>query len=176
MIPHLPPIRVSIKRWSGAFDDVVFGPGYELLISTRFWILARDAGLTGLVEVGSVEIVSVKARDRKQLLPPEYQCVRTVLGRAAVDDLASGMVRNKPWTCEECRSGGVRRMERLILEPETWSGEDFFRPRGLRGTIVTSERVRAFCDRNRFNNVLLIPAGEYHFDFYPWRQRKQSES
>lgn len=177
MLPRLPPVRVELDRWGRQFDDIVFGTGMELLVSDRFWVLYRDAGLTGLIDVGPAEVVSVQSRDRKTLSPPEYRCVRVALGQAALDTEESGLVCDKPWTCEVCRSanGIIKRMEHLVLEQDTWADEDFFYARGLPGTIITTERVKEFCDRNRFNNVLLIPSEGYNFDSYPWELRKRTE-
>ena len=87
-----------------------------------------------------------------------------------VDDRASGIDYESRWTCEECRIGHMKRLRTLVLEPNTWSGEDVFIPRGLPGTIVTSERFKQFCDRHAFTNCLLIPAERYHFDFFPWER------
>jgi hypothetical protein len=49
----------------------------------------------------------------------------------------------------------------FALEPGTWQGEDVFRPRGLQGDIVVSERFAELVKRHGFTNMKLIPTEEY---------------
>jgi hypothetical protein len=169
-LPLLPPVRVALETWGAEFGDIAHGVGYELLVSERFLRGYRVSGLTGLEEVGPVEVLKLK-RHRKLLEPmPRYHCCRVQVGRAAIDDGQSGIVRDRPATCPECRTANVKRGRRIILEPGTWAGEDVFRPRGLYGRIMASVRFKSFCDENRITNCLLIPAEEFHFDHYPWER------
>ena len=55
-------------------------------------------------------------------------------------------------------------MHGFALEPGTWQGEDVFRPRGKRGSIVVSERFAEFVQRHGFTNMKLIPIEEYVWD------------
>ncbi|MBI4719476.1 MAG: hypothetical protein HY763_16900 [Planctomycetes bacterium] len=59
----------------------------------------------------------------------------------------------------------MRRWKRIVLEPETWSGEDIFIARGC-SAIITSERFRDFVERHKLLNIVLVPAEEYDYDFY----------
>jgi hypothetical protein len=52
----------------------------------------------------------------------------------------------------------------FTLEPGTWQGEDVFRPRGLQGRILISERFAEFVQRHGFTNMKLIPTEEYISD------------
>ncbi|MBN1203629.1 MAG: hypothetical protein JXB05_01725 [Myxococcaceae bacterium] len=52
----------------------------------------------------------------------------------------------------------------FTLEPGTWQSEDVFRPRGLRGSILVSERFAQFVQRHGFTNMKLIPTEEYVMD------------
>src|SRR5437899_5941141 len=83
------------------------------------------------------------------------------------------LVHEKPHTCNECRSGLIKRAARIVLEDDTWSGEDVFYARGLPGTRLTSERFKAFFDKYSINNGVLIDAAEYSFEFYPWESLKR---
>lgn len=173
VLEWLPPYRAQLKLWGGTFGDVVFGTGFKLLVSERFRTLWGDANLTGLDGFEPVEVTRVtrfgqgkKSRRR----PPPYYCVSVARGRAAIDDARSGLEREDETTCPTCRLGRegiIKRTRRIVLERSTWSGEDVFIPRGLPGTYLASERFKRFCDQHKFANVLLIPAAEYGFDFYP---------
>jgi hypothetical protein len=52
----------------------------------------------------------------------------------------------------------------FTLEAGTWQGEDVFRPRGLQGDIVVSERFAEFVQRHGFTNMKLTPIEEYVWD------------
>jgi hypothetical protein len=52
----------------------------------------------------------------------------------------------------------------LVLEPGTWQGEDIFRPRGLQGSLLVSERFADFIQRHALTNMKLTPSGEFVWD------------
>ena len=167
--PRLPPIRVELETWGRRFGDLAFDVSNDVLVSERFKDAYQSSGLTGLSGFSPAEIVKVIARRGRVPQPiPKYFLAVPGRSRALVDDRASGMDYKRSWTCEQCRDGLIMRLRRLVLEPNTWSGEDVFIARGLPGTIITSERFKEFCDRHAFSNCLLIEADRYHFDFYPW--------
>jgi hypothetical protein len=168
-MPVLPPMRVELETWGRQFGDLAFDGSNNVLVSQRFKEAFQSSGLTGLFEFWPAEIVKLVARRGK--MPhsvPNYFLAVPGRSRAVVDDRASGIDYKERWTCEECRSGYRMRLRKLVLEPNSWSGEDVFIARGLPGTIITSERFKEFCDRHVFSNCLLIEADRYHFDFFPW--------
>ena len=167
-LPVLPPRRVELELWGRHYSDLAFGGGDDVLVSTRFRDAFLRSGLTGFSGFAPVEVEKVIARFRKIPKPtPSYFEAIPGRSRAAVDDRASGLDYEERWTCDECRTGFMERMRRLVFEPGTWSGEDVFIARGLPGTIITSERFKQLCDREAFTNCVLIPAAHYHFDFFP---------
>ena len=175
MLPWLPPYRVELEFWGKEAGDIAFF-GASLLVSDRFKGRWEQAGLIGLSGFHPVEIVRTKScGKRKDIKPPgNYYYVEIARSKAAIDEVASGLVREgKEQPCEECRAarGVIKRTRRIVIEEGTWSGEDIFYLRGLSGTIITSERYREFHISNKINNGLLIPAEEYNFDFYPWENR-----
>src|SRR5712692_1225597 len=167
MLPLLPPIRVELETWGDTFGDIAFGPGEELLASKRFWNLFQSLGLTGLVPVAPADVVKVKSHRKLIQEQPSYLCFRVVRSKAAIDEKKSGLVREGPWTCNECCIGGIiKSTERIVLERDSWSGEDIFIARGLPGRILASERMKTFCDQKTILNCYLIKASEFHFDHY----------
>ncbi|WP_044180739.1 double-CXXCG motif protein [Hyalangium minutum] len=166
MMTWLPPYRVELELYGSALGDFVKGPGYQVLISERMAEAVRAEGLTGLLGFDPIEVVRVR-RKRKGLKPadvPRYFVVTPCFGRGAVDLSRSLLRRNRPLTCPECRNPGVDTIHGFTLEPGTWQGEDVFRPRGLPGRIVVSERFFEWVQRRGLTNMKLIPTEEYVFD------------
>ncbi|MDY7227109.1 imm11 family protein [Hyalangium rubrum] len=166
LLTWLPPYRVELELHGQGFGDFAAGPGNDVLISERFAQAFRAEGLTGLLGFHTVEVVRAR-RKRKGPKPgavPAYVVVSPGFGRAAVDEVRSHLRHKKPMTCAECRYSSLDSIHGFVLEPGTWQGEDVFRPRGLQGDIVVSERFAALVKRHGFTNMKLIPTEEYIWD------------
>jgi hypothetical protein len=164
----LPPYRVELELVGGGFGDVVFGTRDSVLISERFRDLFQAAGLRGLEGFDPVEVVRVKGARKAKEQSPRYYRVDIARGQASIDDVASGIERDRPVTCDLCRASGPRRAKRLALVPGSWSGADIFYAHGLAGRIFASDRFKIFCDSNAIRNAALISAEDYSFDMYSW--------
>lgn len=168
MLPLLPPVRAELEAWGSRWGDVVFGPGDQILISERLKRPFTEAGLVGFVHFDPVEVVKTKKHKWSAGEPPIYWLASIQRSRAAVEESASGLVREEASTCEECRVGGIiKRLGRIVLEADTWSGEDVFFARGLPGTILVSERFKRLCEANDLANCALVAAEDFSFDHYP---------
>ena len=169
-----PPYRAELELWGRNWSDICFGGASELLVSERFRHWYRDEVLTGMEGFDPVEITRV--RRHKALLGPQpaYYVVTVPTGNAAIDQAASGLERkdgklDKLPVCPLCRTGGLMlRIRRVILEADTWSGEDVFRARGLSAIIVTS-RFQQLAVESGILGALFVPASEYQVDYYPSR-------
>lgn len=168
----LPPYQVELDCWGKAFGDMVLGTASDdILVSQRFKSLWEEQGLSGLSGFEPVEVLKVKRRKAKGD-PPRYFKAKVERSWTALDHKASGTVwgdtQNARALCAECRqnptSSGVEAIERVIIEPGTWRGEDLFVPRGL-PDFLASERFNEFRDAYGIANAVLIPAEEYSFDF-----------
>jgi hypothetical protein len=167
MLAWLPPYRVILELHGQGLGDFVDGPGgNSVLISERMAETFRAEGLTGLLGFHPVEVVGVRSKRKKAktAVVPRYFVVTPCLGRGAVDEARSQLRRNKPVLCPECRSTGVDSIHGFVLEPGTWQGEDVFRPRGLQGDIVVSERFAKFVQKHGLTNMKLIPTEEFVWD------------
>jgi hypothetical protein len=173
MLPWLPPYRAQIEIWGDEAGDIVFGPGDELLVSEKFKHEYENNGLNGILKFIRTEVVSVKSsRKLLQKNLPFYFVATIKRSRAIIDHVLSELILDQPWTCDECRLGGiVKRISRVVIEENTWSGEDIFFARGLPGKIITSEKFRNFCINSDIKNCELIEAKNYSFDFYPWEKK-----
>jgi hypothetical protein len=167
LLTWLPPYKAQLEIWRDQYGDIAFGPGDELLITGKFKKLFLTSGLTGMEGFSPVEITKVILRDGSKVTfpPPEYFYATVNRSRAAVDFKASGLELAEPYTCDKCREETKIRMKRLVIEEGSWSGEDLFRPRGLYGIVVASERFRKWFEENDINNGTLIAASEFAFDY-----------
>jgi hypothetical protein len=166
MLPRLPPHRVALMVHGEELGDYLEASGYDLLVSELFAQAFREEGLTGLEGFHPVEVVRV-SRKRRGPRPshiPQYLAVTACFGRAAVDLGRSRIRYVNPPDCDECRAAGVEAIYGFTLEPGTWQGEDIFRPRGLRGDVVVSERFARFVERHGFTNMTLVPTEQLVWD------------
>jgi hypothetical protein len=163
MLRWLPPYRVDLVLHGEELGDFIKVSGDDLLVSERFALAFRDEGLTGLDGFHPVEVLRVR-RKRKGPKPsniPRYFAVTASIGRTAVDLARSRIRCDEPPACEECRYVHKDAVLGFTLEAGTWSGEDIFRPRGLYGSLVASERFERFVARHGFSNMRLTPTEEY---------------
>jgi hypothetical protein len=164
----LPPYRVELEMVGREFPEIIEAGGDDLLVTDRF----RDAyvarGLIGLSGFDPVEVVRVKWRShRPSGEPPAYFHAGIARSGAAIDDAASGIVREGT-PCASCRQARlIKRAQRLVLEHDTWTGEDIFIARGLPGTFFATERFKRMCDEENIRGAVLIPTEAYGFDHYP---------
>jgi hypothetical protein len=161
----LPPYRVELHSWGREFGDLTFPTASDLLVSLRFKELWERQGLIGLSDFEPVDVVKVTRHRKLVGEPPTYFKAAVVLGQAVVDSVASGVELEEPPTCPICRLGnGIKSWKALVIEPETWSGEDIFRPRWAADFLATS-RFKNFCEANEMKNAVFIPAEEYGHNF-----------
>jgi hypothetical protein len=172
-----PPFQGELELHGRAFGDLLRGSGGDLLVTEQFAAAFTAEGLTGLSGFHPVEILRVRGRRRgsKPGSPPQYLVVAPSYGQPALDLERSRLHISKPRTCTWCRSTGVDAIDGLALEEGTWSGEDVFRPRGLWGHILVSERFRRLAQHRALSHYTFIPMEKYVWDplghFYPWQQQ-----
>lgn len=130
----------------------------------------RAEGLTGLLGFHPVDVVRVRSKRKKAKAThePRYVAATACFGSGAVELARSRLRRNRPLTCPECRNPGADSIHGFALEPGTWQGEDVFRPRGLQGRLLVSERFARFVEQHGFTNMKLTPTEEYLSDPMQW--------
>jgi hypothetical protein len=171
LLTWLPPYRVVLKLYGKEFGDFVFIPGGDdFLVSQKFREVYVSNRLTGLSGFDAVEVLNVKTRRKRILPPPNYFRVSPNYGQTALDLKASGFEWHEPPKCDYCREATKIRWQRLIVEEGTWSGEDAFRPRGLSGTVMVTQRFKDACEQNGITNAFFTPAELAGHDFEPWNK------
>ena len=168
MLSWLPPYRGELELHGESLGDFVEASGFDLLISERFAEAFRSEGLTGFLGFHPVEVTRVRRKGKtpraKTIAVPRYYAVTACFGRGAVDEARSRIRRPEPVKCSECRNTGADSIHGFTLEPGTWQDEDVFRPRGLMGDLVVSERFADFVQRHQLTNMKLIPTEELTWD------------
>jgi len=172
MLKWLPPYRIELESWGKHYGDVA-KIGDDLIVSERFMQVFSSCGLKGLVNVESVEIVRLVHRRRKPKEPlPKYFKATVVRSQTTIDQEASGYVwGDKSKVCPECLFDTLKRYRTLIVQAETWSGDDVFFPRGGHGPLVSERFKTAFSDQG-LKGAIFISADskEAGYDSFPWEK------
>jgi hypothetical protein len=172
MRPWLPPYRAELDLWGDRFGDLAFLTcGSDLLVSLRFMRLFQEHHLTGLSGFEPIEVAKVTRHSRIVGDPPPYFRSGVYRSGAQVDQLASGLEWEEPPKCKVCRLGTtIKRWKKIIIEPQTWEGDDIFIARGMPGEdFIVSTRFKDFCEAHDVQNAVLLPAENYGHDLYPSR-------
>jgi hypothetical protein len=168
MLAWLPPLRVVLRLYGKEFGDFAFmGASDDFLVSDRFREAYQANGLTGLIGFEPVDVVRLQSRRKILSDPPKYYRVAAHYGNTALDLAASGVEWVTPPTCPQCRYATLVRWKGLVIEQTTWTGEDAFRPRGMPGATLVTERFKTVCESNHISNAMFRPAHSAGHDFYP---------
>lgn len=171
----LPPFKVLIETWGRQFGDIVeVAATNEILVSDRFRRAYEASRLVGLTGFEPVEIDAVLRYKNLAGEPPAYFRANPVRSMSAIDSTASECEWQTPPACAVCREGDIKRWQRIVFEPDTWSGEDIFYSRGLPYALMTSARFKEVCEANAITNVTFLPAESYGCDFYPWEPQSRT--
>lgn len=168
---------VTMKRWlhphylklSSAqpekWGDFLWGTVFPFMVSARLKKVYQIEALTGIAQFHPrakiVRMGKHKAGDLPAK-PPQYYLVDIPWNGANLDDARSGAKRYKA-TCKFDRDG-VKKLDRIVLEADSWTGLDIFGVRGLPGLILVSERFKTIIEKFKFTNVWLIPAEKYVYE------------
>ncbi len=169
----LPPYQGELELHGKDFGELIKGPCGGLLVTERFAEDFKTEGLTGLDGFHPIEVTRVRRKHRgpKPGPPPKYLFVTPAYGHPALDMERSRIRSKKPMECTWCRYVGPDAIDGLTLEAGTWSGEDVFRPRGLWGVILVSERFMRFAEKHALSHMSLVPIEKYVWDplglYYP---------
>ena len=158
----IPPYRVRIQLYWDEFGDFAFCGVTNILVSERFLTTYANCGLKGFVGFEKVDVLGFVAHKRKYLSQlPNYYYVRSIDSNTLIDETASHVVRVEPLRCSQCRIGGVKTIDKIVVEESSWTGDDVFFARGLPGTNIVTERFFECYTKNKITGARLIPAESY---------------
>lgn len=151
---RVPPHRYRIK----------YGPPGDLLtdrmvtaFSAEFVKAWEASGLCGLEFDGRLELQKKPDLDCRMAWPV---CTYTLL-----DEQASGVVIDDLRGCDKCRVLAIKKIDRIVLQEDTWAGEDIFTSGNLLSLILVSQRFVDFVESNNFTNFDFINQEDYSEDF-----------
>ena len=169
----LPPHRVEIREPRRVGDFVYGTGGSDFAVSARFKTAYERAGLRGIEAFLPLEVVRMGTTPKAQSYPkPTLYGVEIQRGPGRVDyerSNAAWWERPQPDYCRVSGPGGggkggvVEKLGPLVLEPETWKGEDFFHPINMASCVVLSERGAALIDLGGFENVVAVRAEDWRY-------------
>lgn len=160
----LAPHKAEVKALGKTLGDVLFAPGLDVLVSSKFLEGWRAEKLNGLFGLREVELAKVKP---KKAAPKgsKYFLALAGFGMTQIDEKKSDIKREGEVDCLQCMGGArVRAVNGYSIDEVTWSGEDVFVPWGYGERLVVSERVLALRDKHQLTNMLLVPTEEYTWE------------
>jgi hypothetical protein len=171
----LPPHTVWLKQARRIGDLTICNGGADILASGRVAESWNNEGLVGWERTYPVRVLKVGSRGK---LPPESlpQMIGVDVCHSScrVDYDSAGVVwmtEPEPDYCRFCGPGGGGRggcftsMERIVIEEDTWAGEDLFYPINLSGTLILSSRGAGFFNQHCFTNCAVVPTDEWRISF-----------
>ena len=160
-------LDIELELIGKEFGDIIDFSGGCILISEMFLESWNKSKLIGLSGFFNVSILRVKNNRKRNIVPPRYFLANIARSRTAIDAKRSVLIQENGEICPECRlGGGIKRVARVVIERNSWAGEDIFIARGMPGTVIVTEYFKEFCENNEIKNAVLIEAEKYFFDFY----------
>lgn len=170
----LPPYRVKLSSSKPTkWGDFIWVGGTSLAVSIRVKVAYEKSGLSGIDSFTPVEFVKYGKNKSGNfpVIPPSYFIIRVPWGGAKQDDDASDVLRRHPHdiTCQYCQQDSTSvRQGRIIIDVDSWHGDDIFRPRGAPVQYMVSQKFKDMVDACQFTNVWLIPGTKYGYDEKRW--------
>jgi hypothetical protein len=156
MRPWLPPYRARLKAGtkSSAPGDVITGPGFKgFMASDRFIAEFERAKLTGIERWEPVEIARLPNRVFKLGLLP---VAKTRANLREMRPIFSG----DPPDCQTCGAATIESYEGVVVDQDSWTGDDIFQFTNL-GILMVTEPFVDFITAGKFDGVMLVPAAEF---------------
>lgn len=152
----LPPRYVTLG--AGKPGDLCTD-GDAILISERFRAAWESSYLSGLAI--SAEPVLITRRKGTKPPMPVYFVAEPSYAYVRLDEAASGLIVDRLVGCDVCRVASRVKVDRIRVDETTWHGEDVFRPTGLFGVVVVTQRFVEFVHQHGFTNFHFV-----HQDYF----------
>lgn len=150
----LPPFRYVLlgKRPGDFLTD-----GLRPFFSERFVKRYTQSDLTGLTFAEEPLVLGG--------IPTNYRLGVPAATTTRLHETASGVVVDDLRGCDTCRVMAIHRMDRLVVDEETWDGQDIFTMGNLFNVIVVSDRFFDFVQAEHCTNFLCTHQDAFCFDF-----------
>lgn len=144
------------KLTTGKVGDFITD-GMVMLVSARARDVFEKNKMLGFsVDKTPVEIRKKKLDQEYFYVIPNGVCVR-------LDESASGISIKKLVGCDICRSMVLHSIDRVVIDQESWAGDDIFECGSLCGEVIVTSRFAELTRKHGLTNFDLIPADEYRF-------------
>lgn len=169
MLQARPPFRVHLETWGNCYGDFAFWMS-DFLVSEKVRNAYRDSRLTGLSEFVPTEVVSTTKHVCNKTDRPEYFRTIPSVGAARIDVSASGVRwrdSRRP-SCHCCfgNGGPLEGWDRIVVDEDSWNGDDIFYAYGIPGALLATLRFKAWADKHEFKNLDWRNAEEYSHSYY----------
>ncbi len=145
------PHRARLSR--SRCGDLIFGVGFELVISSRAWESLAADGITGFVFSAPLET--------RPAADGSYVVTRPGVTVTRLDEQRSHVVWRRPPTCDVCRLGVRQSVGPIVVDDTTWGGQDIFVASGLYGLKLVSQRFVDSVERHALTEFVFISAEDY---------------
>lgn len=157
--------RIGSLEWQPPFEVILSTSklgdlctdGLDILVSKRFCDAWDEYELAGLV----LDEHQVKVLNDESLIG-YYRVLKPPHTFTVLNNQESGLVEQESEICNHCHVATREKLERIRVNEKTWSGFDIFRPSGLYGKILVTERVVKMVGECQFSNFHFIHQDEYH--------------
>ena len=165
-----PPYNVVLKQ-PRTIGDFIDGPGgCDFLVSNRFLELYEKENLSGIDRVLPINVCRMGTTEKaKSLTPPKIFGIylRHTLTQVKFSDMGIKWVRYpEPDYCRLCGPGGggrggvMKSWEKIVVDNDTWSGDDIFFAINFPGVILLSEKSVTIFLKHNLTNISITPCEE----------------
>jgi hypothetical protein len=159
-LPWLPPYRAEIIVTGGKLGDITDVASNRMLVSERFRRAWEERQLKGITEFAPLERMRIRPARLAKPGIVYYHIQPQLLG--PVIDFEHSKFNNGIIVCDKCKyMPGFNGVVGFTIDQASWTGEDIFRPWGLWGRVIVTDRVRQLRDDYDLKNVELTPTEEY---------------
>lgn len=154
-----PPFKVRLTR--GRAGDLCTD-GQDILVSRQFREAWTESGLSGI----HFESADVETSDPLQL-DKLYNVIRVGTVTTRLDETASGLIVSNLVGCDYCRVASRQKVDRIRVDETTWTGLDVFRPSGLYGAMLVTDKFVDMVAQHKLTNFHFIHQDDYREPFIP---------
>ena len=131
--------------------------GQDILVSAKFQLAWAKYELTGL-EFHESDVVLNTSSSRSRW---PYSVLRFPYCVTRLDRNASGLIERNTVGCETCGVATREKLDRIRIDESTWPRFDAFRPSGLYGVTLVTERVVEAISEAGLTNFHFIHQDDY---------------
>lgn len=165
MLSWIPPRRLSVVTYGRPLTDILecAGAGDAFIVTEKFRQMWEAEGLRGIREFEPVEVVQTRKK-ALQAPPPLLYYAEPAREGDRLDDAKSGVIRKRGKKCACCGGPSVVRIERIVLDPTSITGNDAFYLMNYNNGVFSPRAKDAF-DRWGITTYGLVRDDEYSRDF-----------